>query len=91
MRLRMPEARQRRYNHLVEATDEASKSKALDRAAGYYLRMRGNTDAHPTGAIEELLATAEERGSLTGAEIADILNCPELPLQYEVNTNWEVG
>lgn len=91
MRLRMPESRQRRYEHLVEATGEASKSKALDRAAGYYLRMRGNTSAYPVGAIEKLLATAEERGSLTGEEIAEILDCPEFPLQYEVETKWSVG
>lgn len=75
----------------MEATEEASKSKALDRAAGYYLRMRGNTNAYPIGAIEKLLAAAEERGSLTGPEIVEILDCQELPLQYENRTIWSVG
>lgn len=91
MRIHMNDTRERRYEHLCEATGEATKSKALDRAANYYLHMRGNTGAHPTGALLKLLQAAEKRGSLTGEEIASILDCPELPLQYEVSTTWSVG
>jgi hypothetical protein len=45
--------------------------------------MRGDTDAHPVGLLEELLATAEEEGSLTATEIAAVLDAPELPIDYE--------
>lgn len=41
-------------------------------------------------ALEELLATADERGSLTAAEIAEILATDELPVEYEPAT-WAVG
>jgi hypothetical protein len=52
--------------------------------------MRGNTSAYPVGALEKLLAAAEERGSVTGEEIAEILDCSELPIEYDVETNWSV-
>lgn len=67
------------------------KVEAIDQAVGYYLQMRGNSRAYPTGAVETPLEAAEQRGSLTGGEIAEILNYPELPLQYEVNTTWWIG
>jgi len=51
--------------------------------------MAGGTTAMPTGALEELLRAAGERGSLTGEEIVEILSTEELPLEYE--TNWGVG
>ena len=35
------------------------------------------------GAIEELLQAAEQRGSLTAPEIAEILDTRELPVAYE--------
>jgi hypothetical protein len=91
MRIRMTESRGRRYESLCEATGEATKSKAIDKAMGYYLRMRGNTGAHPVGAIQELLATAETEGSVTGEQIASIIDCPELRAEYEVETSWSVG
>ena len=47
------------------------------------------TDAYPRGVLEELVATAEEEGSLTAAEIVEILDVDELPLAYE--SNWSVG
>ncbi|WP_204959910.1 hypothetical protein [Salinigranum salinum] len=89
MRLRMPESRKRLYKRLLEATGESTKSKALDRAARYYCEMRGDTAVVPVGAIGELLAAAEERGSLTGEEIAAILDCQWLRVEYE--TEWLVG
>lgn len=91
MRIRLTESRARRYEALCEATNESTKSKAIDRAVGYYLRMRGNTDAYPRGALEQLLAKAEQNESLTGDEISSVLNCSELPLDYHTETVWSVG
>jgi hypothetical protein len=91
MRIRMTESRKRRYNTLCEATGEATKSKAIDKAVGYYLRMRGDTDAYPIGATHQLLEIAESDGGVTGEQIASIVDCPELRVKYEVQTNWTVG
>ncbi len=89
MRIQSTEERKRRWEHLQQATGESTTSGALDVAAKHYLRMAGGTTAIPTGALEELLRAAEERGSLTGEEIVEILDTEELPLEY--NTEWEVG
>jgi len=89
MRIQMNDSRERTYSALVDATGQNAKSKALDDAARYYLRMRGDNAANPHGAISELLAAAEERGSLTGSEIADILDAPELSVNYD--TQYSVG
>lgn len=89
MRIQSTDERKRRWEHLQEATDESTTSGALDVAAKHYLRMAGGTTAIPTGALEELLRTAEERGSLTGEEIVAILDTEELPLEYR--TEWDVG
>ena len=59
MRLRMTDPWERRLNALLEATGENIESKALDRAAEFYLRMRGENAAVPNGAFVELMATAE--------------------------------
>ena len=77
------------WEHLEEATGEGSTSAALDVAARYYLRMAGGTNAHPTGQLEELLRRAEEEGSLTPAQIVDILDAEELPLEYQ--SRYSVG
>jgi hypothetical protein len=37
----MTDDRERRPEHLLEATGENTKSKAIDRAAKYYVRMAG--------------------------------------------------
>ncbi len=89
MRIQSTDERKRRWEHLQEATGESTTSGALDVAAKHYLRMAGGTTAMPTGALEELLRAAEERGSLTGEEIVEILDTEELALEYE--TNWAVG
>jgi hypothetical protein len=81
--------RARTWEHLEDATGEGNTSAALDVAAEFYLRMAGDTGAYPTGAFDELLAAAEERGSLTGEEIVEILDTQELPLSYEVE--WSTG
>lgn len=89
MRIEKTEARARTWEYLKEATGKGHTSKALDAAARYYLRMHGQTNAYPRGALEELVATAEEEGSLTAPEIVEILDVDELPLAYE--SNWSVG
>lgn len=89
MRIQSTDERKRRWEHLQEATGESTTSGALDVAAKEYLRLAGGTTAIPNGALEELLRAAEERGSLTGEDIAEILSTEELPLEYE--TNWDVG
>ncbi|AUV81216.1 hypothetical protein C2R22_05695 [Salinigranum rubrum] len=89
MRIQKTEARERRWKHLRKATDRGHTSTALDEAANYYLRMRGNTGAYPAGLLSELITRAEDEGSLTAAEIVEILDCDELPLSYE--SKWSVG
>ena len=89
MRIQKTDARERRWQYLREATGKGHTSAALDEAATYYLRMSGGTDAYPNGLLEELIARAEENGSLTAAEIVDVLDCPELALAYE--SEWSVG
>ncbi|WP_144900882.1 hypothetical protein [Halobellus captivus] len=83
MRIEATDERQRLWENLLEATDQSAKSKALDDAARYYCRMRGDVAAYGTGKIEELLRTADERGSLTASEISDILDARELPVTHE--------
>ncbi|WP_225741284.1 hypothetical protein [Halorussus halophilus] len=85
----MTDSRERRMDNLLEATGENTKSKALDRAAEFYLKMRGNNVAVPTGAFVELMERAEKQGSVTAPEIAEILNTDQLPVQAEIS--WDVG
>ena len=85
----MNDDRERRIENLVEATGEATKSKAIDRAANYYVRMAGETAAVPDGALEELMELAIEEGSVTPDQIAKVLDVKELPIQYE--RTWDVG
>lgn len=89
MRLRMNDRRERRFKYLQEATGENTKSGALDVAADYYLVMAGGTGAHPNGLLHELIQSTEEQGRLPASEIAEILDTPQLPIQYE--QQWSVG
>lgn len=89
MRLRMTDKRERRLDALTDALNENTKSKAIDRAIGFTLQMRGNLVAHPTRKFEELIEAAEERGSLTAEEITEILDTREIPVSYE--TRWEIS
>ncbi|MFD1601025.1 hypothetical protein [Halobellus rarus] len=89
MRIESTDERQRLWENLLEATDENAKSKALDDAARYYCRMRGDVAGYGNGKIEELLRAADNRGSLTASEIAAILDTRELPI--EVETEVRVG
>ena len=89
MRIQKTDARERRWQYLREATGKGHTSAALDEAATYYLRMRGDTGAYPRGLLEELIERAEQEGSLTAGEIADILDTTEIPLNYQ--SEWSVG
>lgn len=87
----MMKSQNRRFKALCQATNEPTKSKAIDRPVGYYLRMRGNSDAYPNGAIEELFITVDRDGSVSGEELASILDCPELPVEYRKQITWSMG
>ena len=87
MRIEKTDARAKKWKYLKEATGESATSKALDRAADYYLRMRGDTTAVPKGRLAELMSTAKSRGSLTPEEIAEILDTEELPVSCEVSVS----
>lgn len=89
MRIEATDARERKWENLKEATGKGHKSTALDTAADYYLTMAGDTTAVPVGAIEELMKRADEQGSVTAEEIADVLDTEELPVEAE--TSWSVG
>ncbi|MFC7132356.1 MULTISPECIES: hypothetical protein [Salinibaculum] len=89
MRLRMNDERERRLEALLEASGENTKSKAIDSAAKYYVRMSGGTQAVPTGKMTELMQLAEQQGSVTPAEIADVLDTQELPVTWQ--SSWSVG
>lgn len=83
MRIEKTDRRERLWEDLRKATGHGHTSKALDDAAQYYVRMRGKTEAQPTGVLEELLSTAREEGSLTEEEIADILDSPEIAVTVD--------
>jgi len=89
MRLRMNDSRERKLDALQEASGENTKSGAIDTAADHYVRMAGGTSAVPTGAVEELMQLAVNEGSVTPAQIADVLDLDELPIRYE--REWVVG
>jgi len=85
MRIEKTDTRARKWEYLKEATGESATSKALDRAADYYLRMRGDTTAVPKGTLTELMTAAKKQGSLTPEEIAEIVDTDELPVRCEVS------
>lgn len=72
-----------RYDGLNELRRGANETDAevINRALTYRVEVRK--------AINELLSAASKQGSLTGGEIAEILDTEELPLDYE--TKWSIG
>lgn len=84
----MTDARERKLDHLKEALDENAGSKALFAAADYAIRMRGGSTAVPTGKIVELMQRADEQGSVTPQEIAEILDTDTVSVEYE--SHWGV-
>jgi len=89
MRIHDTDKREREWEMLQEATGEATTSGALDVATNYYLKMRGDNAAAPTGAVEELMQLAINEGSATPDQIAEVLNVEEFPVEYE--REWSVG
>ena len=89
MRIADTDARDRRWERLKEATGEDTKSGAIDVAAKYYLEMGAVDVGRRVGSVNELMETAAKRGSLTAPEIAEILDCDELPVEAE--TSYHVG
>ena len=89
MRIHDTDKREREWEMLQEATGEATTSGALDAATNYYLKMRGDNAAAPTGAVEELMQLAIDEGSVTPDQIAEALDVDEFPVEYE--REWSVG
>ncbi|WP_226006618.1 hypothetical protein [Natrinema salinisoli] len=89
MRIQKTDTRERKWKYLKEATGESTVSGALDAAADYYLKMCGDTTAQPNGCVPKLIQHANQKGSLTAAEIVKILDTDELPLEYQ--STWTIG
>jgi len=89
MRINLTDARERRFEALKEATGESAKSKAIDKAAKFYLEMAGDTLAQPNGRFDELMELAIDQGNVTPEEIADLLDTDELPV--DASTTYSVG
>ena len=89
MHVKSTDRRLREWEMLEDATGENTTSGALDAATRYYLRMAGGNDAYPQGRLVELMQLAEEQGSVTPAEIAKVLDCKELTVEYE--QEWSIG
>lgn len=81
-RIRLTDDRERHLDRLGKATGESTRSKAIDRASKFYTAMHGSD--YSAGAFNELLEAAEERGSLTAPEIAEILDSPHLEVSASV-------
>jgi len=85
----MTDSRERKLEDLKDSLNENTGSKALFRAGTYAIRMRGGSTAVPTGRVAKLLEAAEDQGSLTGKEIAEILDTDEIGVGFE--TSWSVN
>lgn len=85
----MDDSRNRRLEDVKDALDENAGSKALFAAAKYAVRMRGGTNAVPNGRIAKLLKLADEQGSVTAAQIAEVLDTSEIPVEYD--SEWSIG
>lgn len=89
MRIRMNDRRERLYDRLKESATANTKSGAIDEAARFYLEMAAEDHGRQVGALAELLEAAEDRGSLTGEEIVEILDTDQVPLEYR--SEWSIG
>lgn len=85
----MTDSRERHFDALLDATGEATKSKAIDRAVVHYCKVAGDNLVAPQGAYAELMEQAIKQGSVTPVEIARILGTDELPVEYE--HEWSIG
>lgn len=83
------QARKQTVAAACDVLDENKSAAVLD-ACKFLARMAGGTSVQVgPGKFAELLEAAEERGSLTGQEIVEMLDTEEVPLEYE--TEWVVG
>lgn len=73
----------------MEATGKGRKSEAVDIAIQYYLHMGATDYGERVGVMSDLMDAAAKRGSLTAPEIAEILDCDELPVEAE--TSYQIG
>jgi hypothetical protein len=90
MRIQKTDDRERLWSDLREATGFGHTSQALDEATRYYLRMAGHGVRR--GSIEEALEiVAEEAGHEVASEVADVLDAPELEVEYRVKIDKYVG
>lgn len=90
-RWRLSGTRDRLLEDLENCAGENTKAKALDQASRTYLRLVGGNIVEPgPGLLEELLETADERGGLSAAEIAEILSTQEIPVGFEP-ASWSIG
>lgn len=89
MRIRDTDRRTREWENLKEATGESTMSGAIDTAVRFYLEMGRVDYGKQVGLFNDLMNAATERGSLTAPEIAEILDCDELPVQ--ASTSYNVG
>ena len=86
--IRLTDRRQSVYDALQEATGERSRSGAIDVAAEYYCFMAGDNRIQPaSGRVARLIRRAREEGSLTAEQIADVMDCEELPVKYDVSVS----
>ncbi len=89
MRIKKTDVRAQKWEYLKEATGENATTKALDQATNYHLRMPGETTAVRKEKLTELMTVAQNQGSITSEEIAEILDTDELPVQCDVLINVE--
>ena len=90
MRIHKTDDRERLWSDLREATGRGHTSQALDQAARYYLRQAGHGVRQ--GQLEAVLEiVAEEADHETATKVADVLDAPELSVQYEVDVTSGVG
>ncbi len=89
MRIRDTDRREREWERLKESTGENTKSGAIDVAVRYYLEMGAVDVGTRVGNTSDLMDAAAERGSLTGPEIAELIDNEYLPVS--ATNSYSVG
>jgi len=88
MRIQKTDARERKWKYLKEATGESTVSGALMRPRTTTSKCVG-TRQPSRGCVPELIQRADQEGSLTAAEIVEVIDTDELPLEYR--STWTIG
>lgn len=89
MQIRETDRRSREWERLQEATGENTVAGALDVAVRYYLEMGATDIGERVGKTSDLMDAAAKRGSLTGPEIAELIDNEYLPV--EAKNTYSVG